>query len=61
VSEDNVPIFSLGFELGHQMMGVYMPTLDEWDGVFAEGGWRCVDKIIINTLTCSVVFVLEHA
>jgi hypothetical protein len=61
VSEDNVPIFTLGFELGHEMMGVYLPTIEEWLGVFAEGGWRCVKKHLIESLTLSVVFVLEHA
>ena len=61
VSEDNVPIFSLGFEFGHAMMGVYLPTMEEWDGVFAEGGWRCVKKHLIETLSLSVIFELEHA
>ncbi|KAM4059846.1 methyltransferase [Hirsutella rhossiliensis] len=61
VSEDNIPVFTLGFELGHAMMGVYLPTLEEWEGVFAEGGWRCVKKHLIETLTLSVVFELEHA
>lgn len=54
--EDDVPVFTLGFELGHAMMGVYMPTMKEWEGVFAEGGWRCEKKHIINSLTLSVVF-----
>ena len=61
VTEDDVPIFTLGFEVGHAMMGVYLPTVGEWDGVFAEGGWRCVKKHLIESLTLSVVFELEHA
>lgn len=61
VSEDNVPVFTLGFELGHEMMGVYLPTIEEWEGVFAEGGWKLVKKHLIESLTLSVVFVLEHA
>ncbi|MFC0106257.1 class I SAM-dependent methyltransferase [Kibdelosporangium aridum] len=61
VNEDDVPVFTLGFELGHAMMDVYLPTMDEWDGVFAEGGWRCVKKHLIESLTLSVVFELEHA
>jgi hypothetical protein len=61
VTEDDVPVFTLGFELGHAMMDVYLPTMDEWDGVFAEGGWRCVNKRLIESLTLSVVFELEHA
>ena len=42
VTENNVPIFPLGLELGHVLMGVYIPTMEEWYGVFAEGGWRCI-------------------
>ncbi|UJW30481.1 methyltransferase domain-containing protein [Saccharothrix sp. AJ9571] len=61
VTEDDVPVFTLGFELGHAMMDVYLPTMDEWDGVFADGGWRCVNKHLIESLTLSVVFELEHA
>ncbi|OAQ72008.1 methyltransferase MppJ [Pochonia chlamydosporia 170] len=60
VPESNVPIFTLGFELGHEMMGVYMPTMDEWDSVFETSGWRCVKKHPIPNLTLSIVFVLER-
>jgi hypothetical protein len=61
VTEDNVPIFTLGFEFGHAMMGVYLPTMEEWEGVFAEGGWRCVKKHPIESPYPSVIFELGHA
>jgi hypothetical protein len=57
--DDELPMFTLGFEVGHDLMGVYLPTLGEWDGVFEEGGWRLVQKHLINSLTVSVVFELE--
>ena len=60
VAEDNVPIFTLGFEFGHAMMGVYLPTIEEWEGVFLEGGWRCVRRHLIETQSLSVIFELEH-
>ena len=60
VTEENVPIFTLGFEFGHSMMGVYLPTIEEWEGVFADGGWRCVKRHLIDTLSLSVIFELEH-
>lgn len=60
VTEDNVPIFILGFEFGHAMMGVYLPTMEEWEGVFIEGGWRCVRRHLIETQSLSVIFELEH-
>ena len=59
VSDDKIPVFTLGFEFGHAMMGVYLPTMEEWEGVFVEGGWRCVEKHLIESLTLSVVFELE--
>ncbi|RGP69664.1 methyltransferase [Fusarium sporotrichioides] len=58
--EADVPVFTLGFELGHAMMGVYLPTLEEWDGVFTDGGWKCVNKHIFYTPSKSVVFELER-
>lgn len=61
VKVENVPIFTLGFEFGHAMMGVYLPTMEEWEGVFAEGGWRCLKKHLIETLSSPVIFELEHA
>ena len=59
VSDDNIPTFTLGFEFGHAMMGVYLPTMEEWEGVFVEGGWRCAEKHLIESFTLSVVFELE--
>lgn len=56
---DQLPMFTLGFEVGHDLMGVYLPTLDEWDGVFEEAGWRCARRRVITDLTVSVVFELE--
>lgn len=61
VTEENVPMFTLGFEFGHALMGVYVPTIEEWDGVFTEGGWRCVRRHLIENQSLSVIFELEHA
>jgi len=61
VTDTDVPIFTLGFEFGHAMMGVYIPTIEEWEGVFEEGGWRCVKTHLIKSLSLSVIFELEHA
>ena len=61
VTEDKVPVFTLGFEFGHAMMGTYLPTMEEWEGVFGEGGWRCLKKHIVESSYPSVIFELEHA
>jgi phenylpyruvate C(3)-methyltransferase len=57
--DHEMPLFTMGFELGHAMMGVYVPTIDEWIEVFAESGWHCVNKQLITSLSVSVVFELE--
>lgn len=59
IPDEQLPIFTLGFELGHHMMGVYLPTLDEWNGVFEEGGWRLRRRHLVDGLSVSVVFELE--
>jgi len=35
----DVPIFTLGFEFTHALMGQYIPSLDEWEDLFGEAGW----------------------
>lgn len=35
------PIFALGFEFAHALMGVYLPDLAEWREAFTASGWRC--------------------
>jgi phenylpyruvate C(3)-methyltransferase len=57
-NDGQLPIFSLGFETAHAVMGVYLPTLDEWDQVFAESGWRCVERHLIETPANSHMFHL---
>lgn len=59
VAADDVPIFTLGFEFGHAMMSAYIPTLEEWEGVFEEGGWRLVKEHHVMPPSLSVIFVLE--
>jgi len=59
--DDDIPIFTLGFELGHDMMGVYLPTMKEWEGVFEESGWRLTREHLVTELNASVVFELEPA
>ncbi|SFB04707.1 Methyltransferase domain-containing protein [Amycolatopsis marina] len=58
IPDHRIPVFTLGFELGHDMMGVYLPTITEWDSVFEEAGWRCLNTHPVNGLTASVVFEL---
>ncbi|KAI1745023.1 methyltransferase MppJ [Xylaria scruposa] len=62
LTEADIPVFTLGFEFAHAMMGVTIPSLDDWDGVFAEGGWRCVKRHLTDSRPpLWVIFELEHA
>lgn len=38
-------IFTVGYEAVHALMGVYLPTLSEWEDAFGETSWNC-QKII---------------
>ncbi len=40
----DVPIFTLGFELTHAVMGQYIPSVAEWIDLFADAGWNCVAR-----------------
>jgi hypothetical protein len=59
VPDRELPIFTLGFEVAHDMMGVYLPTLGEWEEALAEGGWKCVQMHVMDAPSVSVVFELE--
>ena len=59
LADGDIPIFTLGFEVGHSLMGVYLPTLEEWDEVLQESGWTCVGRHLVETPTASVIFELE--
>lgn len=40
----HVPIFTLGFEVSHAVMGQYIPSAAEWMDLFDEAGWTCVER-----------------
>ncbi len=54
-------IFTPGFEFVHAVMGQYLPTLDEWHGVFAEGGWQVAEQRDIPVPANTAMFVLQPA
>lgn len=59
VPDTDMPIFSLGFEVGHALMGVYVPTLEEWHEVFDEDcGWHRIRTHVSDSLAGTVVFEL---
>jgi SAM-dependent methyltransferase len=58
VPDAELPIFALGFELGHSLMDRYIPTVEEWEPVFAEAGWNLLATNRINIAAGEVIFEL---
>ncbi|MDM4719668.1 class I SAM-dependent methyltransferase [Micromonospora sp. WMMA1363] len=58
VADTDLPIFVLGFELGHDLMDITLPTIAEWEGVFEEGGWHLVRTNRIEMTVGEVIFEL---
>lgn len=54
----DIPIFTLGFEFTHMIMGDYVPTLDEWMELFEESAWDCVESHSIG-IPFSCIFDLR--
>nr|WP_017609321.1 class I SAM-dependent methyltransferase [Nocardiopsis xinjiangensis] len=59
VPDQEKPVFTLAFETAHDFMGVYLPTLQEWEGVFEEGGWKLHNTRTVHTPADSVLFELS--
>ncbi|MEV5508829.1 class I SAM-dependent methyltransferase [Streptomyces orinoci] len=53
--------FTLGFELAHDLMGTFIPTVTDWESVFEEGGWTLRWKHMIDIAVGEVVFELDPA
>ncbi|MGW1296290.1 methyltransferase domain-containing protein [Streptomyces sp. NPDC002533] len=56
--DTELPVFTLGFELGHDLMGTFLPTIEDWESVFEEGGWELVRTNRIEMTVGEVVFEL---
>ncbi|GIJ29219.1 hypothetical protein Vqi01_43810 [Micromonospora qiuiae] len=59
VAEQEMPVFMLGFEVAHDLMGTFIPTTADWESVFTEGGWRLRHKHAIDMVANEVIFELE--
>ncbi|MFC5720637.1 class I SAM-dependent methyltransferase [Streptomyces gamaensis] len=56
-----LPVFTLGFETAHAVMGQYIPSREEWLEVFEEAGWTCTKQHVYTTPSSTVIFQLEPA
>ncbi|GAA0947997.1 hypothetical protein GCM10009560_64970 [Nonomuraea longicatena] len=53
--------FTLGFELAHDLMGKFLPTVPDWESVFGEGGWSVRRRHFIDLAVGEVIFELDPA
>lgn len=56
----HMPIFTLGFEFTHELMGQYIPSLEEWEDLFQEAGWTCAGRTELS-IPYSSIFDLRPA
>lgn len=54
----DMPVFTLGFELTHAVMGQYVPSLTEWMDLFEDSAWDCVGRYDIE-IPYSCIFDLR--
>src|ERR1700722_2790254 len=59
VADTDLPVFTLGFELGHDLMGAFLPSIADWESVFEETGWKLARTNRIDLTVGEVVFELE--
>ncbi|MFE3096216.1 class I SAM-dependent methyltransferase [Streptomyces sp. NPDC059248] len=59
-ADRDLPTFTLGFEVAHDLMGTFIPRADDWESVFAEGGWRLRKKYAIDIAVGEVIYELEQ-
>lgn len=58
IPDADLPVFTLGFELAHDLMGIFVPTLDDWESVFEESGWQVIGTNRIEMTVGEVIFEL---
>lgn len=60
-SPETTTIFTLGFELIHALMGVYIPSRQEWLGAFDAAGWSLVHEHHVASPPSGILFELVPA
>lgn len=58
IADPDMPIFTLAFEAAHNLMGVYVPTRAEWEGVFDDGGWKVLNVHDVELPAASFIYEL---
>lgn len=56
--KQNLPTFTLGYEVFHTLMGQHIPSLEDWYNVFSVSGWKAVAHSPVG-IPFTRVFVLS--
>ncbi|WP_018657685.1 class I SAM-dependent methyltransferase [Actinomadura flavalba] len=56
--DTDLPVFTLGFEVGHDLMGTFIPTVADWESVFPDSGWTHLRTHRIDMLVGETIFEL---
>ncbi|GAB1516587.1 class I SAM-dependent methyltransferase [Actinophytocola sp. KF-1] len=60
IADNRLPVFTLGFEVAHDLMDTYIPTVAEWETTFEPAGWRLRRRHDIDLLVGEQIFELER-
>ncbi|KUN18835.1 methyltransferase [Streptomyces antibioticus] len=60
VPDTELRVFTLGFEVGHDLMGDFLPTARDWESVFEPAGWRLRHTHRIDMVANEVIFELDR-
>jgi phenylpyruvate C(3)-methyltransferase len=59
--DDDLPVFRLGFEFAHDLMGKTIPSVGEWEDAIKETGWELRGKHLINMTVGEVILHLGRS
>lgn len=57
-ADDDLPVFTVGFELAHDLMDVRLPSVEEWESVLDGSGWTLLRTNRIEVAAGEVLFEL---
>ena len=56
----DLPVFRLGFEMAHDLMGKTIPSVTDWEGAIKESGWELRRKHLINMTVGEAILHLSR-
>lgn len=60
IADVDLPVFRLGFETAHDLMGKPIPSVNDWEDAIKESGWELRRKHLINMTVGEVILHLRR-